>query len=245
MDSQNTKTSRNDFSGLYPKEYFQTLYQENAANAVYLKRIKMYPQEYARIRTFVDGGAVLDVGCGMGDFMALFPRERWAKYGIDVSDYALQAASSKGVQIELPENPREHFDLIVFRGSLQHLDEPFVTLKKCITWLKPGGYMVFLATPNTGSICYRLFQELPMLDPPRNFALFSAKTLKQALENLGLEVVEFRFPYRNTPYARPLYDISSFILRLFGIRKHFSFWGSMMECYARKPLPATPTAAVR
>ena len=95
--------------------------------------------------------------------------------------------------------------------------------------------MVFLATPNIGGICYRLFQDLPALDPTRNFMLVSDRILSQLLRNLGMDVVALEFPYRGTPYGKPLRDLLSFALRCLGVRRKFAFWGNMMECYARKP----------
>ena len=102
--------------------------------------------------------------------------------------------------------------------------------------------MVFLATPNTGSICYRLFQELPMLDPPRNYLLVSDRILSQILRNLGMNVIKMHFPYKETPYASPVRDIARFALRCLGVRTKFAFWKNVMECYARKPEDQNSTA---
>ena len=85
-------------------------------------------------------------------FLNMFEDSAWVKYGIDVSPYALQLASQKHIITTLPETCDNFFDLIVFRGTLQHLDEPITTIKRCIRWLKTGGYMVFLATPNIGGL---------------------------------------------------------------------------------------------
>src|SRR5437660_11765154 len=141
--------------------------------------------------------------------------------------------------MELPIDPAAFFDLVIFRGTLQHLDEPMEMIKKTIAWLRPGGYLVFLATPNTGGIYYRLFQEHPALNPKYNFMLVSDRSLRQILENFGMEVRRFEFPYLGSPYANPPKDLLRFVLRCLGIRKPFAFWGNMMECYAQKPMRET------
>ena len=220
------------FGMLYGPEYFAS-YQPNTAE--HRKRVAMYQQEYDRIRRYLQSGTVLDVGCGVGDFLSMFDPQAWSRYGTDISAYALELASQKGILTTLPEKCQEFFDLVVFRGTLQHLDEPISTIKRARDWLRPGGYMVFLATPNTGGICYRLFQELPMLDPKYNFMLVSDRILHQILTNLGLEVLRYEYPYRGTPYARPARDCLQFALRCLGFRRRFAFWGNSMECYARKP----------
>lgn len=218
---------------LYGADYF-SVYQPTSPDHV--KRMEMYRQEHARIRQFIQRGNVLDVGCGVGDFLSMFDKDAWTKYGIDVSEYALAQAEKKGVHTTLPENSDSFFDLVVFRGTIQHIDEPISMLKRCIRMLKPGGFIIFLATPNTGGPVYRLFQDLPMLDASRNFMLVSDRILRHLLQNLGLTVLKFEFPYRETPYAHPFKDCVRFAMRCVGIKRGFAFWRNMMECYAQKPV---------
>ena len=224
-----------DYAGLYDEQYFRDYLPDDETFA-FRRRQVMYRQEYERITRYVESGRVLDVGCGFGDFLELFSPSRWQRYGIEVAPVALAALHARGIQTDLTDQPDESFDLVVFRGSIQHLDEPVGMIKRCVQWLRPGGYMVFLATPNIGSLCYRLFQELPAIDPPRNFVQVSDRILRNILENLGMEVLRFEFPYRGTPYAHPMRDVRGFVLRLFGVRRLFPFWGNMLECCARKPL---------
>ena len=126
------------------------------------------------------------------------------------------------------------FDLVIYRGTIQHIEEPIRSIKDGIRWLKPDGIMVFLATPNAGGICYRLFQDLPMLDPERNFLIFSDRVLRPVLSNLGMGVIDVVFPYWDTPYRAWPADMLKFAARLCGLRVQFAFWGNVFECYARK-----------
>ena len=195
----------------------------------------MRRQEFARLSQRVDiavGGTVLDVGCGLGEFLDLFP-DTWRKLGIEVSQHAIEACRAKGIGFELPEGDG-WCDLVVLRGSLQHLDRPIETLARCHDRLSPGGWLVALATPNAGGPVYRLFQDLPPLVPSLNFVVFSDRVLEQCLVNLGFRDVDFEYPYLGTPYASPVRDHLRFLLRLVGIRRPFAFWRNMMECYARR-----------
>lgn len=217
------------FSEDYGKEYFEGRHLGQDP-----KREQSYRDELARIEQYVNEGSVLDVGCGMGDFLEVFDNAKWEKYGIEISEYASNVAKQKGITLIDYDFESEYFDLIVFRGVFQHLDKPLHVLQKCIAMLKPGGYMVFLATPNTGSLCYRLFGDLPMLDPRRNFFVPSDKMLGDVLTNFGLDVVRFNYPYLESPYSNPVRDHYLFLLRMFGVKSKFAFWRNMMECYARK-----------
>ncbi|HEU6453077.1 MAG TPA: class I SAM-dependent methyltransferase [Gemmatimonadaceae bacterium] len=223
-----------EYHRLYDECYFRD-YLPEYESAAFRQRRVMYRQEYERITRYIRSGRVLDVGCGCGDFLELFTPSRWERFGMEVAPVALEVLDAHGIQTDLAGMPDESFDLVIFRGTIQHLDEPITTIKRCIRWLHAGGYMVFLATPNIGSLYYRLFQELPAIDPPRNFMQVSDRILQGILENLGMEVLRFEFPYRGTPYARPIRDAFSFVLRFLGVRRDFAFWGNMLECYARKP----------
>jgi|SRR5581483_1712222 len=198
-------------------------------------RTSMRIQELDRVgrRTGLEGGVVIDVGCGLGELLDLMPGDRWKKYGVEVSGSARDVCRGKGISFDLPTS-EGWCDLVVLRGSLQHLDRPLETLVSSYRWLREGGWLVALATPNAGGPVYRLFQDLPALDPPRNFVVFSDRVLRQCLLNIGFREPHFEYPYLGTPYARPVRDHVGFVLRLFGIKSRFAFWRNMMECYAQR-----------
>jgi SAM-dependent methyltransferase len=213
----------------YEKRYFRQRQGDEARREV------MRRQELRRVRTItgLEGGCVVDVGCGLGELLDLLPDDRWRKYGVEASDVARETCGGKGISFELPEEDG-WCDLVVLRGSLQHLDRPIETLFAAHRWLRPGGWLVALATPNAGGPVYRLFQDLPALDPPRNFVVFSDRVLRQCLLNVGFREPAFVYPYLRTPYAAPVRDHVRFLLRMVGARRPFAFWRNMMECYAQK-----------
>lgn len=216
-----------DLSVEYDKSYFEL--REQDADL----REASYRQEFERMSCYINGGSVLEIGCGKGEFLQLFD-DSWRTYGIEVSEYAKSIAKQNGVTIVDYDQAPGSFDLIVYRGTFQHLTEPVWSIQQSCRMLKEGGHLVFLATPNTNSLCYRLFSDLPALDPPRNFVLPSDIMLSQILENFGMTVLEIDYPYLGTPYASPVRDHLCFLLRLLGFKSRFAFWRNMMEIYAQK-----------
>lgn len=225
---------------LYGQEYFNDRHRQG--NSDYhtgeQMREKMYLQEFERIKEYINGvdkgKTVLDIGSGRGEFLSLF-NNKWKKYGIEISDHAANIARKKGIIVN--EEPKDNFfDIIIFRGTIQHIPDPIYKISECYYWLKPGGSIIFLATPNTHSLVYRLFKNLPMIDEQLNFLLPSDKILRQTLSNFGFKDIRFEYPYIGTPYANPAKDILSFILRLVGIKRktNFPFFKNMLECYAKK-----------
>jgi 2-polyprenyl-3-methyl-5-hydroxy-6-metoxy-1,4-benzoquinol methylase len=199
----------------------------------YKWRVQSYNQEYNRLKKYLPSkGRLLDIGCGLGSFSELFGDE-WEKYGIELSDSAKKIATQKGINFDIKACEEGSFDLIIFRGSLHYM-EPFEIISYSNKMLKTGGIIAFLAAPNTASIYYKLFKDLPMLEKDIKHFLISDKELRIMLEKMNMEMLEINKPYLKTPYARPIRDLIFFIINLFGARFKFPFYGNMFELFARK-----------
>lgn len=219
-----------DDRDLYAAEYFQTYYSND------LRREVMYKQERNRIMTyFPNGGTILDVGCGVGGFLSCFD-DRWERYGVEPSEFARNLARKRGVTIlqSVQVADFDMFDVCVFRGTLQHIAFPMAALTHAHRALKPGGLLVILATPDTDSIVYKLWGNLPALDAPRNWVLFGSKALVNILQRFGYQDIKVLHPYWGTPYASPLVDFYKFVVSLFFGWRRFAFPGNMMEVYGVK-----------
>lgn len=203
------------------------------------KRLQMYGSEKARIEARVSSGRILDVGCGIGKFLNQFDPNKWNRYGIDISPIAIDESRLRGIQVKDYENafdyPNDFFDVIVFRGSIQMMPDPFSAIRKSMQLLRRGGYLVFLATPNSNCPYYRRFKTLPFLDEDMDFLVPSDVMFKNMLKNLGAPVEAIHYPYWSGPYAQPLRDHIKYALSFLGYKSRFAFWKSMMEVYAQKP----------
>jgi ubiquinone/menaquinone biosynthesis C-methylase UbiE len=110
------------------------------------------------------GTAVLDIGCGHGDFL----REVYARtphtYGIDPDAPALAKNSIirhlvVGNAETLPF-PDAFFDLVVSAWVLEHLERPAQVFREVYRVLKPGGHFIFL-TPNSWNYNVWLIRLIP------------------------------------------------------------------------------------
>lgn len=215
---------------LYNQKYFDGYYLKDD------KRDAMYKQERARIlKYYPTGGIILDVGCGVGGFLAGFD-DRWQKYATEPSEFASEKASRKGISVMPHINTleMESMDVVVFRGTLQHINFPMEALVQATRVLRRGGLLVILQTPDTDSLVYNLFHRLPALDAPRNWMLFGHSYLNNILVRLGYIKIKNEFPYLDTPYARPVQDFIKFVISLFFGWRKFAFPGNMFEVFAIK-----------
>ena len=213
----------------YGADYFDGYYLNDP------KRDAMYKAEYRRIMDhFPHGGRVMDIGCGVGNFLALFD-DRWEKHGIEPSEYAAEKAQRKGIKVwgGLTPIETETFDLVILRGTLQHIAFPFQMLGQAGRIVRKGGMIIFLATPNADSLVYQIWGNLPALDAPRNWMVIGVRALSNIMQRLGFRT-HVIFPYLGTPYAQPLPDLGRFILSLFFGYRKFAFPRNMFEMYCTK-----------
>jgi SAM-dependent methyltransferase len=201
------------------------------------KRLKSFDHEKRLLEQHTDfGGAVCDVGCSTGEFLE-YIGWRGPRYGMEINENAQATARGRGVSFDKTILTEEgFFNAVIFRGTIQHLPQPFVYIERAFAALARGGIVAFLATPNSNSLVYKLCTDLPALDPRYNYYIPSDLTLTAILRNAGFHVAALDYPYADSPYARPLYDHLQLLLCwLFRRKPRFAFWRSMMNVIAVKP----------
>ena len=76
-------------------DQFYNRYYENRVISSELgeQRKAMYKQDRDWILNYISKGKVLDIGCSGGNFLGTFDSNNWDKYGIDLTDDALESAA--------------------------------------------------------------------------------------------------------------------------------------------------------
>jgi 2-polyprenyl-3-methyl-5-hydroxy-6-metoxy-1,4-benzoquinol methylase len=146
----------------------------------------------------IDGGAVLDVGCGGGQLLAA-ARVRGAKVcGVDVAAHAHEACRRQGLPVvaTLDELGAARFDGIVMSHVLEHVPDVLATLAELHERLRTEGWLC-LEVPNRASLRARLSPEVVTklgADErhrafPIHHSYFTPQTLGRALAATGFAVV--------------------------------------------------------
>ena len=133
-----------DPSAIYTRGYYES---------GYLSRVdvceKFFGDQLAELERDVPKGRLLDVGCGIGYFLAVAARRGWSATGIDPSASAIEEARRRTqglpnvtvIQGSLERTTRfsEAFDLVTFWDSIAHVSDVRANLRAASDALKMGG----------------------------------------------------------------------------------------------------------
>jgi SAM-dependent methyltransferase len=141
------------------------------------------------------GGAILDLGCSTGEFLASLKDPSRELFGIEMSESVARTAEARsgakvfvGDILDAPFPPGS-FDAITCFHVFEHLYEPRKVLARVSEWLKPGGFF-YTMMPNIDSAGKRIFGSYwYALELPRHLYHFSPATLRKLGGAVGLEEV--------------------------------------------------------
>ena len=143
-------------------------------------------------------GALLDVGCGAGDFIRFMAENgKWRVFGIEPSAQAARrAAQISGGEVfcgrlEDATFAPHSFDVITMWHVMEHLYDPRGALDVLRRTLKPGGKLI-VAVPVLDSIDAGLFGAYwSGYDVPRHLFTYSKATLTEMLTTSGFSNIRF------------------------------------------------------
>jgi len=126
------------------KEYFE--YLKNRSWFSFLFRKYFYKSIIKEFR-----GKVLDVGCGLGEFLEAYPNSS----GIDVNPYCIKYCKQKGLDVKLGKAEKIPFKDKSFNGIfclcvLEHLRKPELAAKEMSRVLKQNGKLVLIVPTEKG-----------------------------------------------------------------------------------------------
>lgn len=131
-------------------------------------------------------GRLLDIGCGVGDFLLQVKKLGWEVMGIEPSEQASNIAQSRlGFAplkpMDYEKLPDQSFDVITMWHVLEHVDDLKSQTKELNRLLRPGGRLV-IALPNYQSFdCQYYSDKWAAWDVPRHLNHFTHDCLQGIL----------------------------------------------------------------
>jgi len=193
---------------LYGEEFY---FPEDSAFSAVAEGVKALIQDARRqvIEKRARVGRLLDVGSGDGAFVHHMASHDWEATGLDFSPAASELAARRGLRgrylmgsLADHDLPQRSFDAVTMWQVLEHIGEPVPMLRRVYELLKPGGLLV-ASVPNIDGLTAALTRERWWgLDVPRHLVHYTPATLRRAVGESGLDVVDVRhFSLQYDPYA--------------------------------------------
>lgn len=117
------------------------------------ERDRLWRRRFESVLGGVRPGRLLDVGAGIGTFLAMARDEGWEPHGTEVSATAISHAATLGIALTRGELEsaavKGPFDAITLWHVLEHVPEPRATLRRCRDLMAQDGRLI-LAMPNDG-----------------------------------------------------------------------------------------------
>lgn len=140
-------------------------------------------------------GKLLDIGCGVGDFIHTAEEQGWQCTGVEPSQDA-KAIAKKRIKAEilssedLEQIPNETFDVITMWHVLEHVDDLKWQMAQLQRLIKKGGRIV-IALPNYKSYDATFYKEKwAAYDVPRHLNHFNKDTLVKIFKTNDLNLVK-------------------------------------------------------
>ena len=140
-------------------------------------------------------GKLLDIGCGVGDFLHTVETHGWECIGVEPSEEAKEIARQRTkAQIikskELENIPEQTFDIITMWHVLEHVDNLKWQVEQLQRLIKPTGRIV-IALPNYKSYDGQYYKEKwAAYDVPRHLNHFNRNTIAKIFKTKGLSLTK-------------------------------------------------------
>lgn len=147
MVQQDPLPGPDDLSRFYPDDYHAYHYADSPVSNFLKKRYSEGVGKQIRDAIGTEG-AVLDVGCADGSFLAaLESLGSWELHGIDLNSDVIREPRSPRLelrvgQLERGTYPPESFDAIVATHLVEHVCDPLEFVRTCARILRPGGILI-------------------------------------------------------------------------------------------------------
>ena len=127
------------------------------------------------------GRKVLDVGCGLGQFVEVANRSGWVAEGLELSRQAVNFACRHGLAVQELDFlssaiKTDSYDVLTLFEVIEHVPDPVAFLQRAGEVVRPGG-LVYVTTPNFSSADRRLLGKGWEIIHREHLTYFTPRTL--------------------------------------------------------------------
>ena len=195
-------------------------------------------------------GKMLDIGCGVGDFLHTAEEHGWKCTGVEPSEEAKAIAKTKTKadiinSEDMEKIPDASFDLITMWHVLEHVDDLKWQIEQLHRLTKTKGRIV-IAVPNYKSYDGQYYKELwAAYDVPRHLSHFNKTVLTNIFKSKNLELVRtdkliwdaYYISYMSEQYKQHKFPLLKGAFRgcISNCKaRHTNEWSSMVYIFEKK-----------
>ena len=191
----------NQLHRVYEGNYFESGTAEDYGYSDYLREGQGHSRTFGRkaaaMKLDQRTGRLLEVGCAGGFFLDIARNMGYEVEGIEISKSAVDFAKNR---LDIPSIhqgcledvnvKKNHYDVIALWDVIEHLADPFATLRRLRTFLKEDGVLV-MQTQDVNSWAAKLLgRRWHHYKHLEHIYHFSPKTMRRALNEAGFEIIE-------------------------------------------------------
>ncbi len=145
------------------------------------------------ISKYFKTGALLDIGCGTGEFLNMCKNAKWKVTGIEPDEIVRKNVIEKySIEVkeesELASFKNESFDVITMWHVLEHVSALNDRIQEIKRLIKPNG-IIIIAVPNCTSLDAEIYKEYwAAYDVPRHLYHFSPKDIQELCKKYQLNL---------------------------------------------------------
>ncbi|MGA3092559.1 MAG: class I SAM-dependent methyltransferase [Terriglobales bacterium] len=204
-------------SGAYPTDYYayQPATPEPRKSRILNSVKRVLRPDTTGDPRFEKPGAVLDIGCGSGTFLAAMRERGWQVQGVEFDNLAAERGRQEGLDIfagtiDAAKYPSSTFDYVRSNHSFEHVHNPREVLLEIRRIVKPTG-LLFIGVPNVKGLMARLYGTYWWyLGAPVHPFGYSPATLGRLLAETGFKIERVNY---NSKYAGVVGSIQLYLNR--------------------------------
>lgn len=193
---------------------------------------------------------VLDVGCGVGNFLLSAKKKTNTVFGLELNEKAIKVCTDKGLNVfheTLQKHAKEHseyYDMVCMFQVLEHVYDVKDFITAALQVLKPGGKLI-IGVPNNEPYFLGYDKYCTLNLPPHHMGLWNKKVFEKlaSLFNLSILKIAYDTPGRIIPEAYTRAKFMASVKSLPG--KHSKKEKMKIGGYALYTLPVTAFKKLR
>jgi len=181
------------------KDWYEKEYDYKARNILISKSYRNCHKRFLdRFKSFPENTKILDIGCGIGEFLAELQERGAEVWGVDFNQYHTDIAKNKfGLKniytmdfidfLKREDLPK--FDIVTFFGMLEHIDNPLELVQEVKRILKLGGILASSAPSKDNLVTGLSSKDIP----PDHLSQWNKKAISTLFQKIdfGIYYIEY------------------------------------------------------